>query len=67
MEGVSGVQGICGGWEASRLSLSVAERASAEQRLLLAGNRVGSLKGTGSCVATREPLKFPVLQEEGSG
>lgn len=38
-----------------------------EQRLLLAGDRVGGLKGAGSCVATREPPKVPVLQEEGSG
>lgn len=45
---------------ALKLSLSMVERASAEQRLVPAGERVESLKGQ-SCVGTREPLKVPVL------
>lgn len=65
-EGMPGVQRTSTGWRTARLSLSVVERASTEQRLVLAGERVESLKGQ-SCVDTREPLKVPVLQEEGSG
>lgn len=65
-EGIPGVQRTSTRRGASQLSLSVVERASTEQRLIPAGEKVENLKGY-SCVGTRELLKVPVLQEEGSG